>query len=731
MAQYSNCVPEPNNLASGRIIALADSLLHIAQISDTAPVRELLFYQHAPVFVFYFPGTPMPPVPSVESGSYRPYTKTVGAEPLPGYRLLEALGRGGFGEVWKCEAPGGLHKAIKFVPGAGAEDGRGEQRLSQELDAFQQIKAIRHPFLLTLERVEMIDGELVMVMELADRQLLDRFRECRTCGLPGIPRDELLAYFADAAEALDMIAAKHGLQHLDVKPANLFLVAGHVKVGDYGLVARLDPDGPASGHRGLTPKYVAPEALRGEPSNRSDQYSLALVYQELLTGTFPYPGRTPQQIMLQHVSSSPDLTPLPPVDQPILAQALAKKPEERFSSCLGFIQSLMAVASATSLPGAGMDMRRARVERSRVEMELPTAEAIDSEDPTGGRAGAEATENFTLSSVPNVTTPGSNDPLPKLVSTTHRPPATPAPKPVVTTPAPWSLVNTPAPRPQAPLSTYVEPLASTPGRRFAVVLNPIRSIVPVSRLIGVESQERTLSASDFVKAVVEHAANGAHISQMPGDLGQLADGTWVCQFPSTVPSTVLPIKLSVLREQWGVSIEVGDANRVVLRRAVGPKGFWGSLSGKKSAGFEVSIRLPPPGRMVGEMTVTGRVFGTPDRDFAQQAQDAIPKLIMEIRRELKNVDDRRKHARVAAGFTAALYPIHSDGGIDAPIRGRCRDVSLGGLCVVTATPSPTKYVYATFDGIDATSEYAILVRLVRMPTVNRECFCGGQYRMDL
>ena len=442
------------------------------------------------------------------------YQETVGAEPLPGYRLLEALGRGGFGEVWKCEAPGGLHKAIKFVPGAGAEDGRGEQRLSQELDAFQQIKAIRHPFLLTLERVEMLAGELVMVMELADRQLLDRFRECRTCGLPGIPRDELLAYFADAAEALDMIAAKHGLQHLDVKPANLFLVAGHVKVGDYGLVARLDPDGPASGHRGLTPKYVAPEALRGEPSNRSDQYSLALVYQELLTGTFPYPGRTPQQIMLQHVSSSPDLTPLPPVDQPILAQALAKNPEERFNSCLGFIQSLMAVASATSLPGAGMDIRQGAASAGRgSRWNCPQPRPSTQEDPTGGRAGAEATENFTLSSVPNLTTPGGpNDLLPKLVSMTHRPPATPAPKPVVTTPAPkpvvtipapkpvvttpapWSLVNTPAPRPQAPALSSRPTSSRWRAHRAAdspVILNPIRSIVPVSRLMGVGSQERT------------------------------------------------------------------------------------------------------------------------------------------------------------------------------------------------------------------------------------------------
>src|SRR6476646_2477431 len=177
---------------------------------------------------------PMPQGPAAESGTDQAYVKAAGTEPLPGYVLLEPLGRGGFGEVWKCVAPGGLHKAVKFVAAGGAA-GEGTE-LQQELAAFEQIKAIRHPFLLTLERVELVNDELVMVMELADRQLADRFDECRAQGLPGIPRPELLGYFAEAAEALDVIGTQYGLQHLDVKPANLFVTAGHVKVGDYGLV---------------------------------------------------------------------------------------------------------------------------------------------------------------------------------------------------------------------------------------------------------------------------------------------------------------------------------------------------------------------------------------------------------------------------------------------------------------------------------------------------------------
>jgi hypothetical protein len=667
-------------------------------------------------------GSPMPPVPSAESGSPRPFTKVAGSEPLPGYRLLEPLGRGGFGEVWKCEAPGGLHKAIKFVPGpeaAGTADGEEERRLTQELDAFQQIKAIRHPFLLTLERVELVGGELVMVMELADRQLQDRFRECRTCGLPGIPRDELLAYFADAAEALDMIEARYGLQHLDVKPANLFLVAGHVKVGDFGLVTRLDLGVGGSGSRGLTPKYVAPEALRGEPSNRSDQYSLALVYQELLTGVFPYSGRTPQQIMLQHVSSKPDLSALPPVDQPIVARALAKEPGQRFNSCLAFVQALMSAASGASLPVANMEMRRARVERSMADMNLPTGEELPPSDllePTG-RPAAEATQNLTLFGGPNRTVPGGGrGVMPKLVPAARRAAASEPPRPT--------------PPPASPHLPAAGDTAMPAVPRFAVVLDPIRSVVPVGRLIGMATEEPHLSPDDFTRAVVEYAAAGAQLPSLPGDLGRTADGAWFCQFPSTVPTAVAPIKLAVIRESWGLTVEQPEPTQVVLKRVV-TGGLWGSLSGRRGGGLEVVVRLLPPGRVVGEVTVTGRVFGTPDRDFAAKAQEVLPRLLLDVRRELKNVEDRRKHPRVAAGFGLTLYPIHGDGGIDAPVPARCRDVSLGGLSCVAGRSLPTKYAYATFDGVEPTAGQAILVRFLRVQTVGREYLLAGQYRTDL
>lgn len=261
------------------------------------------------------------------------------AEPIPGYRLIERLGGGGFGEVWKAEAPGGLLKAIKFVYGDLQTSGEEGQRAEQELKALSRVKTVRHPYILSLERYDIVGGQLMIVMELADRNLWDRFRECRSEGLPGIPREELLRYMEETAEALDLMNIQYQLQHLDIKPQNVFLVHSHVKVADFGLVKDLEGMA-ASVTGGVTPVYAAPETFDGWISRYCDQYSLAIVFQELLTGQRPFVGSNVRQLILQHLQGTPNLDPLPPEDRPAVARALSKSPDSRFPSCQAFVNAL-------------------------------------------------------------------------------------------------------------------------------------------------------------------------------------------------------------------------------------------------------------------------------------------------------------------------------------------------------------------------------------------------------
>ena len=268
-------------------------------------------------------------------------------EPIPGYVVKDRIGVGGYGEVWSVQAPGGLAKAIKFVYGY-----FDDARAARELKALERIKTVRHPFLLSLERFEVVDNQLLIVTELADGSLKDRFEQLKNAHAQGIPRDELLGYIRDAAEALDYMSENFSLQHLDVKPENLLLVGGRVKVADFGLVKDL-ADTAASMMGGLTPTYAAPEVYDDRPTPNSDQYSLAIVYQEMLTGTLPFPGRTTAQLASQHLHARPRLSSLSPADQAVIGKALSKKPQDRYPSCRAMVENLIHGAKPTPRPLAG------------------------------------------------------------------------------------------------------------------------------------------------------------------------------------------------------------------------------------------------------------------------------------------------------------------------------------------------------------------------------------------
>ena len=268
------------------------------------------------------------------------WMRDTGDEPIPGYKLIEPLGTGGFGEVWKCVAPGGLHKAIKFVYGNLNTNDADSVKADQELRALERVKVVRHPFVLPMDRIEIVDGELIIVMELADRSLHDLMIEYQSNGRPGIPREVLLGLMSDAAEGLDHLNEKHNLQHLDVKPKNLFLLGDRIKVADFGLVKHLERQGVSGIMGGITPVYASPETFANKFSKHSDQYSLAAMYVEMLSGQRPFNGKNIRHLAIQHMTEAPNLTMLDEPDREPVARALAKDPTQRFPSCQAFVAAL-------------------------------------------------------------------------------------------------------------------------------------------------------------------------------------------------------------------------------------------------------------------------------------------------------------------------------------------------------------------------------------------------------
>jgi hypothetical protein len=286
-------------------------------------------------------------------------------EPIPGYRTEELLGRGGYGEVWRAIAPGGIAKAVKIVYGD-----VDTSHADAELRSLARIKDVRHPLLLSIERIEVVDGNLIIVTEMADHSLKDEFLRHRDAHFPGVPQDVLMQYVSDAAEALDFLYSRYSLQHLDVKPENILIVSGRAKVGDFGLVKNLY-ERSVSLVGGLTPTYAPPELFEGRPTRHSDQYSLAILYAHMLTGVLPFHASNTAQLAALHLRGVPDLSALTKRQRPVIARALSKDPLQRFASCTEMVQALKDSVTANDFAPA---IEGAAGSRTRSRAELPQNE---------------------------------------------------------------------------------------------------------------------------------------------------------------------------------------------------------------------------------------------------------------------------------------------------------------------------------------------------------------------
>jgi serine/threonine protein kinase len=271
-----------------------------------------------------------------------PSTQRRGDQIVPGYELTALLGRGGFGEVWRAEGPGGVRVAMKVI----LLDGGGA---AAEAKALGFIKDLTHSNLIGIFGIWNHRDRLIIGMELAERTLEDRLREAKGQGHEGIPFDELIGYMKGAARAIDFLneprhasagGSNVGIVHRDIKPRNLLLVGGGVKVADFGL-ARTIERSLTNTTGGWTLSYAAPELFQGQVSRHTDQYSLAVSYAQLRCGRLPFRGDH-LQVMAGHLLHPPDLSGLPEAERAVVARALAKEPPGRWGNCGEFVDRLAA-----------------------------------------------------------------------------------------------------------------------------------------------------------------------------------------------------------------------------------------------------------------------------------------------------------------------------------------------------------------------------------------------------
>ncbi len=210
-------------------------------------------------------------------------------EPFPGYRLTDFLGQGGWGEVWKATPPDGPAVALKFLPCDS------QLAAAQEIRGLQSIRQLQHPHLIHIERIWCFSGHIVIAMELAEGSLLDLLGVYQSEFGTGIIPEHLCHFLAQAAAALDFLNARqHNLngqrvavRHCDVKPSNVLLVGGVIKLSDFSLATQTTS--PMWYHRKVgTLDYAAPEIFHGQLSNRTDQYALGVTYCQLRGGRLPF-----------------------------------------------------------------------------------------------------------------------------------------------------------------------------------------------------------------------------------------------------------------------------------------------------------------------------------------------------------------------------------------------------------------------------------------------------------
>src|SRR6266571_4942129 len=280
-------------------------------------------------------------------------------ERLGKYELLERLGRGGMGEVWKArDTQLRRYVAMKFLHANLQSD---PDFVTHFMREAQFVASLHHSNIVQIHDFQLTDtrgsgSAAYMVMDYVEGgTLADYIRETSRKGLFP-PASDIVYLFTTISLALDY-AHQKGMIHRDIKPANILLDKRNSTgmpepiLTDFGIAKLQGADaGNLTSSLLGTPRYISPEQAQGLPGDeRTDLYSLGIILYEMVTGVTPFQGDNPIAIMMQHLHEMPTppivLNPnIPPALSAVVLRSIAKDPADRFPSA-----SAMTVALAQAL----------------------------------------------------------------------------------------------------------------------------------------------------------------------------------------------------------------------------------------------------------------------------------------------------------------------------------------------------------------------------------------------
>ena len=295
---------------------------------------------------------PSMPVPT--GGTSRPRALPLEVDGTPPerigpYRVIERLGVGGMGVVYKChDETLNRHVALKVLQQKFASDEHYRRRFHREA---RTIASLSHPAIAHVygigESPSAAGPVIYIIMELVDGPSAETVIQREGA----LSLERAAALVRDTALGLEAAFAK-GIVHRDVKPSNLLVTGGgSVKIVDFGLAKEIGSENSmtAEGIVLGTPHFISPEQGRGRPvDHRSDIYSLGATFYNLLTGRPPFDGTSQVSVIVAHVNDAPPLphvvhAGLPPAVSRIVLRMMAKAPEDRYQRYRDIIDDLEAL----------------------------------------------------------------------------------------------------------------------------------------------------------------------------------------------------------------------------------------------------------------------------------------------------------------------------------------------------------------------------------------------------